>query len=191
MPGNDLFCQPTCHLLSLVQDPILMEMIFAYLDVETISRLEQCCHLLRHLVVENRIYRRRVSAAIRGGRWNGGGWLRKTVDDPTDLEISNYFKAKLIESGQRWICVMLCRIFPILFCSNFTNFYKILRGLMGLDDFFLFLFRLPDPHFEKQFQVRRIWPLFHYLIFLLADLTLPLLLPEAMSTLWTESCYTL
>merc|ERR1711892_693109 len=83
--------QPT-HLLEVVQSPVVMEKLCNYLDVRSISKLEQCCHLLRDLVAENRIYRRKVSAAIRGGGQNTGGWLRKSVTDPTDLEMSNFFK---------------------------------------------------------------------------------------------------
>ena len=75
-----------------------MEKLCNYLDVRSISKLEQCCHLLRDLVVENKIYRRKVSAAIRGGGRNTGGWLRKSVTDPTDLEMSNFFKKKLLQN---------------------------------------------------------------------------------------------
>ena len=91
------FLQPT-HLLEVVQSPVVMEKLCNYLEVRSISKLEQCCHLLRDLVVENRIYRRKVSAAIRGGGWNTGGWLRKSVTDPTDLEMSNFFKKKLLQN---------------------------------------------------------------------------------------------
>ena len=71
------------------------------LDVGSIVMMEQSCILLRRMVVENRVYRRKVSAAIRGGLWTSGGWLRKTKDDPTELNISNYFKNKLLDTYRR------------------------------------------------------------------------------------------
>ena len=58
------------------------------LDVGSIVMMEQSCILLRKMVVENRVYRRKVSAAIRGGLWTSGGWLRKTKDDPGRRDIS-------------------------------------------------------------------------------------------------------
>ena len=40
-------------------------------------------------------------AAIREGLWTSGGWLRKTKEDPTELNISNYFKNKLLDTSRR------------------------------------------------------------------------------------------
>ena len=88
-------------LLAAVQYSGVMEKLCDHLDVSSIASLEQCCHLLRDLVVENKVYRRKVSSAIRGGGWSSGGWLRKKVEDPTEREISNFFKAKLLKKARR------------------------------------------------------------------------------------------
>ena len=93
------FLQQT-HIFQVVQSPVLMEKLCDYLNVTEISILEQCCHFLRDLVAENKIYRRKVSAAIRGGSWISGGWLRQKVEDPTDLEISRFFKEKLFQHSK-------------------------------------------------------------------------------------------
>ena len=71
------------------------------LDVASIVMLEQSCILLRRMVVENSVYNKKVSAAIREGLWTSGGWLRKTKEDPTELNISNYFKNKLLDTSRR------------------------------------------------------------------------------------------
>ena len=42
----------------------MLDMVCDYLDVWSISKLEECCHLLRGLVVENKLYRRRVKRIV-------------------------------------------------------------------------------------------------------------------------------
>eukprot|EP00092_Neocalanus_flemingeri_P052681 GFUD01061660.1.p1 GENE.GFUD01061660.1~~GFUD01061660.1.p1 ORF type:complete len:125 (+),score=31.24 GFUD01061660.1:37-411(+) len=40
--------------------PPIISVLLPYLDTISLTRLEQCCHLLRHTVVSTREYRRRV-----------------------------------------------------------------------------------------------------------------------------------
>ena len=88
-------------LLDVVKCPVVMEKLCDCLDVASIAVLEQSCILLRRMVVENKVYRRKVSAAIRAGAWTSGGWLRKTEEDPNELNISNYFRDKLLKNSRR------------------------------------------------------------------------------------------
>ena len=84
-----------CPLLDLLLEPCMLDMVCDYLDVWSISRLEECCHLLRGLVVENKLYRRRVKKIV--CLRTPGDWIQEDWEDEGDsLEHnSRYYKSKL------------------------------------------------------------------------------------------------
>ena len=84
-----------CPLLELLVEPCMLDMVCDYLDVWSISRLEECCHLLRGLVVENKLYRRRVKRIV--CLRTPGDWIQEDWEDEGDsLETnSRYYKSKL------------------------------------------------------------------------------------------------
>ena len=51
------------YIGSLLPPPIL-SIILSYMGTISLTKLEQCCHLLRHTIVTNREYRRRVRRII-------------------------------------------------------------------------------------------------------------------------------
>ena len=85
-----------CHILDLTVEPSLFLIVFDYLDVRSISRLETCCSQLQDMVVETSIYKR---------KWRGvsekAGARRSLEDVCTDelsqMESSRHFKKKLSE----------------------------------------------------------------------------------------------
>lgn len=80
----------------------MLEMICDYLDVWSISRLEQCCHLLRGLVVENKLYRRRVKKIV--CLRNPDEWIQEEWEDQGDTleQNSRYYKSKLFGYEYRY-----------------------------------------------------------------------------------------
>ena len=59
--------QPS-YLLMLIVEPSLFETVFTFLDHRAISALELTCTVLRDVVVETKIYRRRYTAVTRTGQ---------------------------------------------------------------------------------------------------------------------------
>ena len=52
----------------LIVEPSLFETVFTFLDHRAISALELTCTVLRDVVVETKIYRRRYTAVTRTGQ---------------------------------------------------------------------------------------------------------------------------
>eukprot|EP00092_Neocalanus_flemingeri_P002052 GFUD01002190.1.p1 GENE.GFUD01002190.1~~GFUD01002190.1.p1 ORF type:complete len:185 (+),score=48.11 GFUD01002190.1:213-767(+) len=91
-----------CYLLDLLVEPSLFEMIFDYLDVTSISRLESCCGLMRDLVVQTSIYKRRLRR-INGrrkeeeSRGERRGQKEFLEEEHSQVENSRHFKKKLYQ----------------------------------------------------------------------------------------------
>lgn len=84
-----------CPLLDLLLEPCMMDKILDNLDVWSISKLEECCHLMRELVVENKMYRRRVKRIVCVRSAND--WIQEDWEDDGDTpqQNSRYYKSKL------------------------------------------------------------------------------------------------
>ena len=87
----------------------MFEMIFNYLDIRSISRLESCCSLLRDLVVQTSIYKRRlrrISGRSRGEEEENRGDRRGkgefVEEEHSQVENSRHFKKKLYEYYHRY-----------------------------------------------------------------------------------------
>ena len=72
-------------------EPELFRMVFNYLDLRSISRVECCCVSLQGMVVETSIYRRRWLEVCERRGEDGG-----TVTQ-TPVESSRHYKMKLAE----------------------------------------------------------------------------------------------
>ena len=89
-----------CHILDLTVEPSLFLIVFDYLDVRSISRLETCCSQLQDMVVETSIYKRKWRGVSES---SGEGVLeRKRLEDigkdvHSKMESSKHFKKKLSE----------------------------------------------------------------------------------------------
>ena len=74
--------------------------VFSYLDVRSISRLESCCCQLQDMVVETSIYQRKWRGV---SERSGDGVLNKRsledigIDEHSQIESSKHFKKKLSE----------------------------------------------------------------------------------------------
>ena len=84
-----------CILLDLMLEPSLMDKILDHLDVWSISKLEECCHLMRNLVVHNKMYRRRVKRIVCAR--SKDDWIQEDWEDEGDTpdQNSRYYKSKL------------------------------------------------------------------------------------------------
>jgi hypothetical protein len=97
--SNYIIFQP-CHILDLTVEPSMFLIVFDYLDVRSISRLESCCWQLQDMVVETRIYKRKWRGASERA---GDGLLdRRSLEDVgkdelSQMESSRHFKKKLSE----------------------------------------------------------------------------------------------
>eukprot|EP00092_Neocalanus_flemingeri_P070424 GFUD01086435.1.p1 GENE.GFUD01086435.1~~GFUD01086435.1.p1 ORF type:complete len:196 (+),score=67.70 GFUD01086435.1:79-666(+) len=82
-------------LLDLMLEPSMMDKILDHLDVWSISRLEECCHLMRDLVVHNKMYRRRVKRIVCAR--SEEDWIQEDWEDGGDTpeQNSRYYKSKL------------------------------------------------------------------------------------------------
>ena len=85
-------------------EPSLFEMIFNYMDVRSISRLESCCSMLRDMVVQTNIYKRRWRRICTRRGEEDENMERKVVVDEefSQVENSRYFKKKLYEYYHRY-----------------------------------------------------------------------------------------
>ena len=85
-----LYLQP-CHLLTLALEPSLFRLVFDYLDLRSLARLECCCTTLQSMVVDTNIYRKKwVDVCERTGQSEGRG-------AQASVETSRYYKRKLSE----------------------------------------------------------------------------------------------
>ena len=93
-PRIPVFCA-SGPLLVLLLEPCMMDKILDNLDVCCISKLEECCHLMRELVVENKMYRRRVKRIVCVRSANA--WIQEDWEDDGDTpqQNSRYYKSKL------------------------------------------------------------------------------------------------
>ena len=86
-----------CHLLSLSVEPCLFEKIFTFLDHRAVSRLELTCTLLRDLVIQTKVYRRKFRQVC--------GQTERTVDtnvEEKEVQESCFYKNKLFEHFHRY-----------------------------------------------------------------------------------------
>jgi len=92
-----------CYLLNLMVEPSLFEMIFNYLDVRSLTRVESCCSILREVVVQNNIYKRRWRrVCLKRGEEKKMKEKKVVLDkDLSQIENSRQFKKKLCEDYYR------------------------------------------------------------------------------------------
>ena len=93
--------QPS-YLLMLIIEPSLFDKVFSYLDHKSIASLERTCTVLRDVVMETRIYRRRF-LALTDEVWTGEGLDEETYEQL--VQQSCKYKNKLFEHFYR--CVIL------------------------------------------------------------------------------------
>ena len=91
--------QPS-YLLMLIVEPSLFETVFTFLDHRAISALELTCTVLRDVVIETKIFRRRYTSVTRS---------QHSQPEPGDLaydelvQQSRHYKCKLYEHFNRYL----------------------------------------------------------------------------------------
>jgi hypothetical protein len=80
----------------MLHQPILF-VLHSYMDTISLTKLEQCCHLLRHTIVTTREYKRRVR------RMMGSHEIleEEAEQKQAEYETSFYYKKKLIQHLKR------------------------------------------------------------------------------------------
>ena len=91
--------QPS-YLLMLIIEPSLFDKVFSYLDHKSIASLERTCTVLRDVVMETRIYRRRF-LALTDEVWTGEGLDEETYEQL--VQQSCKYKNKLFEHFYRCV----------------------------------------------------------------------------------------
>ena len=97
--------QPS-YLLMLIVEPSLFETVFTFLDHRAISALELTCTVLRDVVIETKIFRRRFTA-VTGSQ--------HSQPEPGDLaydelvQQSRHYKCKLYEHFSRYLKILTIR----------------------------------------------------------------------------------
>eukprot|EP00092_Neocalanus_flemingeri_P040753 GFUD01044368.1.p1 GENE.GFUD01044368.1~~GFUD01044368.1.p1 ORF type:complete len:162 (-),score=28.85 GFUD01044368.1:20-505(-) len=76
--------------------PPIISVLLPYLDTISLTRLEQCCHLLRYTVISTREYRRRVNRML-----SNCMLLDEEEDKQTDVENSLYYKHAVVQYLRR------------------------------------------------------------------------------------------
>jgi len=109
-----------CPLLDILLEPCILDMICDYLDVWSISKLEECCHLMRELVAENKMYRRRVKRIV--CLRDPGDWIQEEWEDGGDSleQNSRYYKSKLFGYEYRKDCWCLKKSLNFLSPESYT-----------------------------------------------------------------------
>ena len=91
--------QPS-YLLMLIVEPSLFETVFTFLDHRAIAALELTCTVLRDVVIETKIFRRRYTSVTRS---------QHSQPEPGDLaydelvQQSRHYKCKLYEHFNRYL----------------------------------------------------------------------------------------
>ena len=97
--------QPS-YLLMLIVEPSLFETVFTFLDHRAISALELTCTVLRDVVIETKIFRRRYTSVTRS---------QHSQPEPGDLaydelvQQSRHYKCKLYEHFSRYLKILTIR----------------------------------------------------------------------------------
>ena len=91
--------QPS-YLLMLIIEPSLFDKVFSYLDHKSIASLERTCTVLRDVVMETRIYRRRF-LALTDEVWTGEDLDEETYEQL--VQQSCKYKNKLFEHFYRCV----------------------------------------------------------------------------------------
>ena len=97
--------QPS-YLLMLIVEPSLFETVFTFLDHRAISALELTCTVLRDVVIETKIFRRRFTAVT------GSQHSQPEAGDLAYDELvqqSRHYKCKLYEHFSRYLKILTIR----------------------------------------------------------------------------------
>ena len=73
--------------------PLILSILLSYMDTISLTKLEQCCHLLRRTVISTREYRRRVNRMMSKDVL----LLEEKEDKQTEEENSYYYKRKIVQ----------------------------------------------------------------------------------------------
>ena len=78
-------------------EPFLFEKIFSFLDYKSVCRLEETCRLLREVVIQTKVYKKKFGLVCEA----------RPADAPMDQELvqemSCFYKNKLFEHFHRWV----------------------------------------------------------------------------------------
>ena len=95
-------------MLEVLLLPNIFEKLVEYLDIWSLSQLENCCHLLRELMVYNQVYKKRLKMLLGLEVWKqetgqGLAWNQENCpeEEGTPDVNSRYYKRKIFSHVNR------------------------------------------------------------------------------------------
>merc|ERR1719153_432922 len=84
--------------LGQLLSPSIISILLSYFDTFSLTKLEECCYLLRSTVISTKEYKRRVRRQMNSSVILG----TEVQEQQTDVESSFYYKCKLVQFLNRF-----------------------------------------------------------------------------------------